>query len=50
MKTGRLVWDTELGDHKTGMQLTGEPIAAALQLGLPRLFNTLISGKELKNY
>ena len=28
MKTGRLVWDTELGDRKTGMQLTGGPIAA----------------------
>jgi len=28
MKTGRLVWDTELGDRKTGMQLTGGPVAA----------------------
>src|SRR5215469_12027140 len=28
MKSGRLVWDTELADRKTGMQLTGGPIAA----------------------
>jgi alcohol dehydrogenase (cytochrome c) len=28
MKTGRLVWDTALGDRKSGMQLTGGPIAA----------------------
>jgi alcohol dehydrogenase (cytochrome c) len=28
VKTGKLVWDTELGDHKIGMQLTGGPIAA----------------------
>ena len=28
MKTGRLVWDTELGDRKAGIQLTGGPVAA----------------------
>ena len=28
VKTGKLVWDTTLGDPKIGMQLTGGPIAA----------------------
>ena len=28
MKTGRLVWDTELGDRKAGIQLAGGPVAA----------------------
>jgi hypothetical protein len=26
MKTVRLVWDTELGDRKAGIQLTGGPL------------------------
>ena len=28
MKTGRVVWDTPIGDPKSGMALTGGPIAA----------------------
>jgi alcohol dehydrogenase (cytochrome c) len=28
VKTGNVVWDTRIGDPKTGMQLTGGPIAA----------------------